>query len=269
MKRLQLLAVLLICAVCCPILRATEFDDASDKAKRFLSRYEEIRSLHPKQIQALVATICGNDGDEDDFKTLSREATEKLRDDVRENIEDLNKLHEDAAAALRRVQNNPELKDKQSDARKLSERIDEIWIRIQNIYAGEIRGGNNPVVAYMAKMGQESHEDYRDHSGKCTVFEFETGEGRADCLWSEKCYVIELKPNNNRAVSKGKSQAEKYAGALNANDDDSFTNLLKKTSDFDSCKGKFVPKVVTYISCPEIDSEGNVRSSSYGWSDPE
>jgi seryl-tRNA synthetase len=168
MKRVPLLIGLLVCAVCCPILHATEFDDAKSKAEKFLSRYEEIRSLHPKQIRALVEITCGSDGDKDDFDSLSRQATEKLRDDVRENIEDLNKLHEDASNALRRVESNPEFKEKQSEARSQSERIDQIWMRIQNIYADEIRGGNNPVVAYMRKMGQESHKDYQDHSGKCT-----------------------------------------------------------------------------------------------------
>ena len=269
MKRMQLLAGLLIFACCCPILRATEFEDAKNKAEKFLSRYEQIRSLHPKQIRALVETTCGSDGDKDDFDSLSKQATEKLRDDVRENIEELNKLHEDAAEALRRVQNNQALKDEQGNARNLSERIDQVWIRVQNIYADEIRGGNNPVVAYMRKMGQESHRDYQDHSGKCTVPEFETGEGPADCLWAEKCYVIELKPNNSRAISKGKKQANDYARALNENKGDSFTNLLKKTSDFSSCKAHFEPKVATYISCPEINDDGSIRSSSYGWSDPE
>ena len=74
------------------------------------------------------------------------------------------------------------------------------------------------LVAYMRKMGQDSHKDYQEHSGKCTVAEFETGAGPADCLWAEKCYVIELKPNNSRAVGKGKSQASNYAKALDDNE---------------------------------------------------
>ncbi len=269
MQRIHLLAGLLTFAVCCPILRASEFEDAKNKAEQFLTRYEQIRSLHPKEIRALVATICENDGDEDDFNALSKQATERLRDEVRENIEDLNKRHEEASAALRRAENDPASKDRQSEARSLSERIDQVWSRIQNISADEIRGGNNPVVNYLRKMGQGSHKDYQEHSGKCTVDEFQTGEGPADCLWAEKCYVIELKPNNSRAISKGKGQADKYAKALNDNKDDSFTNLLKKTSDFNSCKGHFVPKVAAYMACPEIDDEGRVRESSFGWSDPE
>ena len=219
MKRIHLLSGLLIFAVCCPVLRASEFEDAKNKADKFLARYEQIRSLHPKEMQALVATICGNDGDEEDFNSLSKEAKERLRDEVRENIEELNKLHEEAAEALRRVQNNQELKSEEGNARNLSERIDQVWTRVQNIYADEIRGGNNPVVAYMRKMGQESHKDYQDHSGKCTVSEFETGEGPADCLWAEKCYVIELKPN---IVELFQKKQQYYSALTNKTQ---FTNL--------------------------------------------
>jgi len=80
--------------------------------------------------------------------------------------------------------------------------------------------------------------------------------------------VIEVKPNNSRAVAAGRDQGQRYAEALNADKDGRFTELMKSKGDFESCKGKFEAKVATYVSCPEIDEEGNYKSESYGWSEP-
>jgi hypothetical protein len=138
------------------------------------------------------------------------------------------------------------------------------------MYSDGIRAGNHPLVAYMRKAGkQEAHPEYQDHSGYCTEHEIETGRGPADCLDADKCWVIELKPNNNSAVNKGKDQAKKYADALNEDRDGKFSALGEKNKSFEKCKGVFEPKVTTYIFCPDVDDDGNYISTSYGWGDPQ
>jgi hypothetical protein len=121
----------------------------------------------------------------------------------------------------------------------------------------------------MREHGQEAHGEYQGHSGYCTAHEVETGAGPADCVYVDKCWVIEVKPNNNRAVDKGKRQARDYADALNANKGGRFDDLVRANDKFASCKGKFVPKVATYLACPDVNDDGSIRSSSWGWSDPQ
>jgi hypothetical protein len=124
------------------------------------------------------------------------------------------------------------------------------------------------VVAYMRKAGQDAHPEYQNHSGYCTEHEVDTGNGIADCLYADKCWVIELKPNNNKAVDKGKKQADDQTKALNNDESGKFSALVNKNGNFAKCKRVFEPKVATYVSCPDVDDEGNYISTSYGWGDP-
>jgi hypothetical protein len=150
--------------------------------------------------------------------------------------------------------------------------VNELWGRIERMNEG-IKGGNHPVIAYMRAAGQRSHEDYQSHhSGGddyCAVSKLSISAGEIDCVDTSRCWVVELKPNNDQAVNKGRSQAERYAKALNSNEDD-FKKLKDKDSKAANCVGdkKFQPKVATYVFCPDVTEEGAYINTSYGWSDP-
>jgi Restriction endonuclease fold toxin 9 len=268
MKNRMFLAAAALSLSFCTFVHADEFDDAKDKVEKFLAEYEDIRNLKPHEVKSLITAICGSNGEKDDFESLSREAVERVRDEIRDRMDHLVQRREEADKALEPILHDEKFTDRKSDAEKYSDRIREIWARVEKLYDDEIRGGNNPTVAYLRKLGQDSHADYQDHSGYCTEREVETSEGNIDCLNLDKCWVIELKPNNNRAVDKGKDQAEKYANSLNKDDGGHFSDLVRKNSNFSKCSGKFEPKVSTYVACPDVNDDGTVKSLSYGWSDP-
>jgi hypothetical protein len=79
---------------------ADDFDDAERKGKAFTDQYESIRSLKPREVKALVSALCGSDGDKDDFESISRDVAGRVRDEVRQYIETLMKLRDDAKSAL-------------------------------------------------------------------------------------------------------------------------------------------------------------------------
>jgi len=250
----------------CSTLRADDYDDAKKISEDFLDRYEKMRSLKKDEVTLLVKTIC--DADFDDIGSVSSDISSRVKDDVNDKYDKLASLHDQAIKALNKILGNDDFKDKQSDAEDYKKRVEERWDRIERMYSDGIRGGNHPVVAFMIKMGQDAHPEYESHSEYCTEHEVETAEGPADCVYASKCWVVELKPNNDRAVDKGRTQAKKYAEALNKDEGGKFSDLVKKNDAFNSCKGKFEAKVATYVACPEVDDEGNFKSTSYGWSDP-
>jgi hypothetical protein len=128
----------------------------------------------------------------------------------------------------------------------------------------KLMGSNNPVVSFMLEAGQEAHHAYQHNSSNCTVYEWPVAGGKADCIKASSCEVIELKPNNSRSIYKGREQAERYTTALNSGGKE-FEELVSKDSKFKGCKGKFRRRVACYKFCPEIDDEGQVRSTSVGW----
>lgn len=118
----------------------------------------------------------------------------------------------------------------------------------------------------MMNKGNEAHRSRQSSSSYCDVAEFTVSSGRIDCLKAhgKTCTVIELKPKNRNAIKKGRKQAERYAEDLNGMGAD-FEKLKKKDSHFEDCE-RFKPQVDCYTLCPDIDRDGNFRSTSVSWS---
>lgn len=248
---------------------ADDFDDAKTLANNFISQYDDIRSLTKSELQGLVKAMCN--ANEDELESVGNDASSRAKSDVQNKYDDLDKLQNQANQALDKVIADDNFQDKRSDAQSLKDRVNALWARIQRM-TESVRGGNHPVVAYMRKAGQEAHKVYQsEHSSLCTVTEYPIKNRQADCINADQCWVIELKPNNDKAVDIGRSHAKEEADALNT-DFDEFRKLVDKSSSFkNQCwrDKRFVPKVATYVFCPEIDDEGNYVSTSYGWSDPQ
>jgi hypothetical protein len=155
------------------------------------------------------------------------------------------------------------LKDRHSDAKTSKDEIQRRWETIDKM-TRSIRGKNHPVVRYMIEEGNRAHRDRQTSSSYCDVYEHSLGGGRADCIRTSGCAVVELKPDNSRAIDKGRSQAEGYARTLN-NSADERKKLVDKDSDFGKCE-TYVWEVWCYKLCPDIDSDTNeMKSTSISW----
>jgi len=97
-----------------------------------------------------------------------------------------------------------------------------------------LRGKNHPVVRYMIEQGNAAHADRQSSSSYCTVSEHRWTPARRR-IYASNCTVIELKPDNSRAISKGRDQARRYADELN-NKEASRKKLAEKNSSFGKCE---------------------------------
>lgn len=57
--------------------------------------------------------------------------------------------------------------------------VEKRWDSIWNMVFNAMKGGNQPVVAYLIQQGQDAHASYQRG---CDVAEFPTGSRIADCL---------------------------------------------------------------------------------------
>ncbi len=247
---------------------ADDFDDARGLAEGFISEYEAIRNLDKTELQSLVKALCA--ADDSQFESVREDVGNRVRDDVEKMYQTMDHDQDAANKALDKIIADDNFQDKHSEAQSYKDRVNELWGRVQRMREA-VRGGNHPVVAYMREAGQKAHQAYQDsHSSLCTVREQPVKNNKADCISADQCWVIELKPNNDAAVDLGRRAAKDEADALNT-DFDEFKKLVDASSSFkNQCwrDKRFLPKVATYIFCPEIDDDGNYISTSYGWGDP-
>lgn len=243
---------------------ADRFDDGERMTERFLNHCQDLRRLDVDQVRALVQAIC--DAEEDDRRSVARDAASRARDKVRYDYDKLENEKKDALATLEAVINDAAFKDKHGRANDLKRRVVETWDSVDRM-TYSVRGANHPVIAYMLETGQQAHRDRQSNSSYCHEAEFTVGGGRTDCLYasSSSCYVIELKPRNDRAIRRGKDQVQRYREELNRSDSADRKRLIERNGRFKDCK-TFEQRVDCYKLCPDIDDNGDFRSVSVDWS---
>ncbi|HEY4244431.1 MAG TPA: hypothetical protein VGM88_31675 [Kofleriaceae bacterium] len=240
---------------------ADDWSAARDKADHFKGDYESLRSLTPAETQRLVTAVCDADGEE--RASVASDSASRVASLVSDKYDSLQRERDDALHALDYVISDDALRDQRSDAQSLRDDVNKRWDTIDRM-TRSIRGKNHPVVRFLVDEGNRAHTDRQSSSSYCTVSEFSMDSGRADCIYASNCTVIELKPDNSRAISKGKDQAQRYANELN-NKKDTRKKLVDKSSDFSKCE-KFDFRVDCYKLCPDIDTDTNeMKSTSVSW----
>jgi hypothetical protein len=236
-----------------------QYNDAERSAKDLLYSYEDFLKMEKRQIEELVTAIAN--AEEDERRSIASDAASRTRDKVRADFDKVERRRNESLAMLDKALANPVYKDKHSDARNLKSQVEDKWRAIDRMY-DKVRGSNHPVVAFMLDKGKEEH-DYRQ--GRCTVKEFQTGDGPADCIGydGDSCLIVEFKPDNSRSISRGKDQLSRYLNAISSNSSRR-QELGGKHSSFAGCT-KFQTRVDCYRLTPEIDNEGNFRSTSASW----
>lgn len=248
---------LFACVLCLGVFASDAYYDAERSAKDFLYYYEEFTKLNKQNTQNLVTAIA--DGDQDERREIAQRASSEAKDKVTYGYEKAEKRKDEALGLLDVVLKDPTLKDKYSAAEELKRKVNDTWASIQRMSAG-IRGANHPVVAYMLQKGKELHET---RQRGCPVYEFETGNGPADCIRTS-CDIIEFKPDNSRAKYKGEDQLKRYRKGILENPSKR-TDLESKSSDFAKCQD-FRLAIEAYTLLPEINDDGTFREPSVSWS---
>lgn len=238
---------------------------ARSKADEFKSRQQDLRRLDPDETRRIVSAIC--EADEDARRDVGRDASERAAREVGDKMSELERLRDDANRLLDDVINDDNLKGNRDDAKRLKDDVGERWASIERM-SRSLRGANHPVVAFMLDQGQRAHKD-RAHD--CHASEITLSSGRADCVMAtgETCTVIELKPNNSRAIRKGIDQYRQYVRDLNEElkkpGSDVIKKLIDTRSDFAKCKS-FEGRVDCYKLCPEVNDDNEFREVSAYWS---
>lgn len=267
MKKIKYINGLLIIALALVLSTTSQADDWSDAERSFgdfKADFDALKKLNVTEVKDLVEAICT--AAEDDRKSVASSAAARVKSKVNGEYSDLEKKKNDALAKLAKVLGNSSFSSKYSKANEYKKDVDSKWVSIVKMTTST-RGANHPVIAFMLDTGQRAHADYQNSSSKCGVKEFTLGSaGRADCINPTGCIAIELKPDNSRANSLGRTQAKRYADEINLNASKWLPELTKKNSSFKGCTGKkFSQRVDCYKLCPDIDDEGNFKSVSANW----
>jgi len=237
---------------------AGDWSGAKDKANRFVGDYENLRRLTPDETRKIVTAVC--EADEEDRKSVAEDSAYRVAGEVQSKYDDLKYKKDEVVRQLDDVIADDGLKDYRSDAQAAKDDVQKKWETIDRMTTG-LRGRNHPVVRLLIDEGNRAHQDRQNSSSYCTVSEHTMDSGRADCIYASSCTVIELKPDNSRAIYKGQSQARRYADELNGSEA-ARKKLSDKNSDFGKCE-KFDFRIDCYKLCPDIESETNEMKSTY------
>jgi len=238
-----------------------DWSSAKRAADDFKKEYEDLKKLTPNETRSIVTAICNSM--EKLRKKTSESASRRVQSKINSEFGQLKSKKEYAIKKLNEVIKDDKLKQYHSKAKDRRKEVKKLWKSIKKM-TKSLRGANHPVVNYMLKQGQKAHESRQNSSSYCTVKEFKLAGGRADCIYASRCMVIELKPDNSRAISKGRGQARRYQSALNEKNGADLKKLIKKNSSFKSCK-RFDRRVDCYKLCPRIDSDNKYISVYASW----
>lgn len=229
--------------------------DAERSAKDLLYYREDFTKLNKREIQAIVTAIAN--AEEAERKEIAQRAAREAADKVNADFSKAERRKDEALQLLDRVLRDTSLKQYHRDAEELKRKVTDTWASIQRM-SNAVRGANHPVAAYMIDKGRELHEA---RQRGCPVYEFDTGNGRADCIRTS-CDIIEFKPDNDRSKREGERQLRRYQQALQ--NPDIRKNLDSKNSDFAKCT-QFRLTIEAYTLIPEIADDGSFRES-VSWS---
>ena len=255
-----------------PLARADSCDDAKDAAQKYIDSYEEIRTIDTDALKRLIKAVCGSDevdwNSDEERKQVFRDEAQRVESTVLGEKSKLDDLKADADSKLTAAISDDQCQEKKDDLSDLQKRVAEVSERIEKISSTGVKLGSNPAFDKLRELGQEAHNDYYSHNSKCAPYrDIKVGDRKPDCLDPDLCMVIELKPDNSRAAGNGWDAAKESRDLLNQ--DEGFDTVAEEDSNFkenfSKCKGKFKARVDCYHYCPEVDDDGNLRSTSLDW----
>ena len=241
-----------------PCAMASSYDDAVEAAKSYTDSYEDIRKIDVDQLTRLVKAMC--DADTDELASVADDEGSRVEGMARDQKGRLDTLRVDADSKILTALADPQTDDEQKEElSKYQGRIEQLAKRIQKIIDYGTKMGSNPVFNKLRKAGQMAHNQFYVQLSDCKGYrDIPVGDLKPDCILPADCMVIELKPDNDRAIAKGWAAAEESRKTLNTKE--GFEALTKAFDEFSNCE-EFKARVDCYKYCPEVDDDGEFRET--------
>jgi hypothetical protein len=187
------------------------------------------------------------DGDEEHILSRVEDAEKSAQGNLLSGYQSLDKELDQLIARVDKLEND---KSVGAEARKWRGVMRGAKTRLAKVLSdgGMLQGVSNAKVRARIEIGQKKHKDYQGNSSNCTDDEVQVSSGRIDCVRVESgwCNIIEIKPNNDKAVSKGWDQVKRYRD-----------NVLEAWRNTGSDKTKIQPEV--FRSCISDDDKQELR----------
>lgn len=237
------------------VVRAMKLlDDSNSNTKNELGRteadhrkwYEQVGELRQwykqdtKNVRDMFCNLEESVGDSshgDAYAAQLNQVVERMRDRLAPRWNELMKESQRILQILNDLKRAPE-SDVRLKAARLFSQLDKSLNGLVNLMNDELKGTNDPEFRMQIQTGKNEHKRIQTDSSKCDEWEVAIpGAGaRVDCVKASGgvCTIVEIKPNNSTAISKGKTQVgeyeeymEDYFNANKSRIDDAFRDGLK------------------------------------------
>lgn len=203
-------------------------------------------------VRQLFCTLEESEGDTDAgdaYAAQLAQIADRMRDRLAPKWTDLSSRAEKLMERSRTLMKVEDEEDRKG-ANVILGKLVKTMNSIQNVLNNELKGANDPEVRAQIELGKLEHKRIQDDRGKCEAGKITIpGEGmRLDCV--KACTIYEIKPNNSRAISKGKTRAQEYRDGVQRYFDKSDKTKLNE---------RFSDKLQVFLKC--ID--GNKITLSY------
>jgi chromosome segregation ATPase len=199
--------------------RLDKWEDIEEATEAFQGLIKELRRWYPEDVERLRKSFCdseelnGEGNGEIDAKLINALADRigKTLASHKTEIDAAGKKITDAITALTAKEKDDALKKRgEVLAGKIKRKLEQVDKEIGK--GGALLGSRNPKIRTAIEVGKKSHLEYQSSSSRCTVSEVVLPGKRIDCVKVEsgKCTIIEIKPDGDRAMRKGATQANEY-----------------------------------------------------------
>ena len=190
-----------------------ELDVLRNDHERWSAGLRELRAWYKQDTAAVREMFCkipespGDSAEGDAYAAKLAEVANRMRDRLEPRWRSIKAEADKLVARADRLMKEDD-EDLQRGAQRIAAEITRTLASIQHLLDDELRGANDPQFRARMELGKNEHKRIQADSSKCTAAELTFGSRRVDCIRVDgaTCYVVEIKPNNPDAISRGRGQ---------------------------------------------------------------
>ncbi len=202
---------------------AEELDRIKAEQRKWFDELAELRTWWKQDTAAIREAMCNDPESPGDGQAgmLAERTIDETSDRMKEHIASRwSDMEARGHALLDRL--DAVAKEEDDDAReqagKLRTELADAMASVERylLDSGVGQGSLNPRIRTLIETGKNEHKRIQADSSKCTAAEITLGSYRMDCVRVDgaTCTIVEIKPNNSEARSKGEDQLNDYIRAV-------------------------------------------------------